>query len=421
MPDGSKRTAAADFVADQVGSYVVQVSASGVDRDGNTVQRSAEHVLVVADTDFAIAQDASAALIADVRAPASRLSVRVPYAQRSTRSHVRAYAQLWGANAAGKATPVAWMSGMVASDDGALELGLDPRWLARAGVRGGLWLQSLRVEDADTSALLAQVDQMPVDMQVALPVAAAGKNKSASLGIDETMLFGVRPEAPAPSERGVGTKLMLVHGYCSGAVWPAANFSNAATFLDANQNRSHDAFALLMRSYGNQWNSFGVVAHSQGGAAATHLFTYYWSGLDNATGARLIQSVGTPYKGTNLAGVLAAVGGVFGVGCGFNNDLTYGGAANWLAGIPQSSRVKVHYHTTSFKNTGWWTNDFCNFATDLVLADPEDGTTEQVNGQLSGANNRGHVTGQCHVDNMRDPAQYRDTARNSTMNSNAAR
>ncbi|MFZ1723155.1 MAG: conditioned medium factor, partial [Dokdonella sp.] len=69
----------------------------------------------------------------------------------------------------------------------------------------------------------------------------------------------------------------------------------------------------------------------------------------------------------------------------------------------------------------WYTNDYCQFATDLVLSDPEDGTTEQVNGQLSGGINRGHVTGQCHTSGMRDPAQYLNTTRNSTMNSNAAR
>ena len=59
--------------------------------------------------------------------------------------------------------------------------------------------------------------------------------------------------------------------------------------------------------------------------------------------------------------------------------------------------------------------------TDLVLSDPEDGTTEKAYGQLPGAINRGHVSGQCHTAGMRDPAQYRDSSRNATMNANAAR
>ena len=56
-----------------------------------------------------------------------------------------------------------------------------------------------------------------------------------------------------------------------------------------------------------------------------------------------------------------------------------------------------------------------------MLSDPEDGTTEQANGQLSGGVNRGHTSGQCHTSGMRDPAQYNDSSRNATMNSNAAR
>jgi len=213
---------------------------------------------------------------------------------------------------------------------------------------------------------------------------------------------------------------VLVHGYCSGGVWPTSQFSTASTFLDANKNRTHDEFARLIRTYGSQWGSFGTVAHSQGGAASLHLYTYYWSGLDNAVGNRLIQSVGTPYQGTNLAGILATLGSWFGVGCGNNSNLNYSGASSWLAGIPSWARGKVNYYTTSF-DTAWWRYDYCNMATDLVLSDPEDGTTERAYGQLPNAINRGHVTGQCHTAGMRDPAQYLDSSRNSVMNSNAAR
>ena len=196
---------------------------------------------------------------------------------------------------------------------------------------------------------------------------------------------------------------------------------DSSVFLDANQNRSHDEFARRIRDFGATWNSFGTVAHSQGGAASLHLYTYYWSGLDNAVGARRMQSVGTPYQGTNLAGVLAALGGIFGVGCGTNSNLTYSGAASWLAGIPTAARGQVNYYSTAFRTTNWYTNDYCNFASDLVLSDPEDGTVERSYAQLPGGINRGHVSGQCHTNGMRDPAQYLDASRNSVMNANAAR
>jgi hypothetical protein len=214
---------------------------------------------------------------------------------------------------------------------------------------------------------------------------------------------------------------MLIHGYCSGSnPWPASQFTNAVVFNDLNQNRTHDQFANLIRNFGASLPSFGAVAHSQGGAASLHLYTYYWSGLDNATGARLIQSVGTPYQGTALAGNLALLGQIFGVGCGSNANLTYSGAAAWLAGIPTWARAKVYYSTTSFTDV-WWRYDYCNLATDPFLSDPEDGVVERAYGQLSGANNRGHKTGWCHTSGMRDPAQTSDSSRNAEMNTNAAR
>ena len=215
---------------------------------------------------------------------------------------------------------------------------------------------------------------------------------------------------------------MLVHGYCSGNVWGpvSSQFSNASVFQDFNRNRSHDAFAVQIWNFGSSYDSYGIVAHSQGGAASLHLYTYYWSGLDNAGPGRLIQSVGTPYQGTSLAGSLAALGQIFGVGCGTNTDLTYNGAAAWLSGIPSWARGEVNYYTTSFDDV-WWRYDYCHLASDLLLDDPDDGTVEKAYGQLSGAVNRGHKEDWCHTTGMRDPAQYKDSGRNATMNANAAR
>ena len=151
-----------------------------------------------------------------------------------------------------------------------------------------------------------------------------------------------------------------------------------------------------------------------------HLYTYYWSGLDYSSGSRMIQSVGTPYQGTPLAGNLAALGNVFGVGCGYNSNLTTSGASSWLAGIPTWARNQVNYYSTSF-STKWWRYDYCNIATDVFLSDPEDGVVEKSRAQLSGGVNRGHKTGWCHTSGMRDPGQTGDSSRNSTMSNYAKR
>ena len=404
----------AGFKATQAGQYVAQVMIEGTDTAGNRVLRSAEHLLPFVDGSIALTGEQAKASIAK-KGGDTRLSIDIPVTAAKSDAHYRTFAEVWGKDAVGNDVPVAWVGGMVAPAHGKLGLGFDERWVAKSGAQGPFELRNLRIENPDHFVTVASAKRMDLSLPPLRTRAKGGE-----IVVDELMTMGPRP-AETTQAKATGKRLLLVHGYCSGGVWPAGQFSTASTFLDVNQNRTHDQFAQRIKSFGASWNSFGVVAHSQGGAASLHLYTYYWSGLDNATGSRLIQSVGTPYKGTNLAGILAKLGNWFGVGCGNNSNLTYSGAASWLAGIPNSSRAKVNYYTTSFKSTNWYTNDYCQIATDLVLNDPEDGTTEQVNGQLPGAVNRGHVTGQCHTANMRDPAQYLNASRNATMNSNAAR
>lgn len=400
-----------NFLAADAGQYLAQVTVRGTNAYGLPIVRSAEHPLpVVAPSIRLTATKASA-----VSSNGERLSLRIPVQADKAGQHYRGYAEVWGTGADGQPVAVAWVGGMVTPNAGTVDFGLDSRWIQLAAARAPFELRNLRLEDVNGYITVAAAQRLELATE-----GTAIKSYAGEISIDERMTMGERP-ASLNADKGVGSRLLLVHGYCSGGVWPAGQFTNASTFLDANQNRSHDQFARLIQSFGNTWNSFGVVAHSQGGAASLHLYTYYWSGLDRAVGSRLIQSVGTPYQGTNLAGILATLGSWFGVGCGTNNDLSYSGGAAWLAGIPTSARAKVNYYTTAFRTTNWWTNDYCQIATDLVLSDPEDGTTEQARGQVSGAINRGHVTGQCHTSGMRDPAQFLDSSRNSVMNTNAAR
>lgn len=405
----------ADFAPQSAGEWTAQVIASGHTADGKGFVRSAEFAVpVIADTMSVRQATVFGKAVSDRRIA---LDLDVSTSKAST-GHYRVVGEVWGMSRDGKrALPVAWIGGMSELDGSRLPLSLDARWIARAKAVGPFTLRNLRIEDPNHFIPLAKVAELPLDLG-ALPKAAFDRR----IAIDDEMRQGPRP-ADLMLAKGVGKRLLLVHGYCSGDAWgPVAyQFGTSSVFKDFNKNRTHDQFANLIKTFGATWNSFGVVAHSQGGAASLHLYTYYWSGLDNATGSRLIQSVGTPYQGTALAGNAAVLGSIFGVGCGTNSNLTYSGASSWLAGIPTSSRAKVSYHTTSFKLTNWYTNDYCNMATDLLLSDPEDGTTEKAKGQLSGAVNLGHKTGWCHTSGMRDPAQVKDSSRNSTMNTNAAR
>ena len=398
------------FRAEREGEYHAQVIAHGTTPEGEPFTRTAEHIVPVISPQVSLTSDIASARLVDGR----RLTVALPVHNVGPEKY-RVFAEVWGADARGEMQPVSWIGGMSYVDKGQLSLGLDLRWIGMSTARGDFELRNVRIEDPDTFISIVRADRMALDVPE-LPAAASAVPKS----IDEEMLMGPRPAATTGN--AVGGKLMLVHGYCSGNVWGGVSgqFTDKIIFQDLDQNRSHDAFAVLIGTFGASYPSFGVVAHSQGGAASLHLYTYYWSGLDYADPGRLIQSVGTPYQGTSLAGNAAVLGQIFGVGCGTNFDLTYSGAASWLAGIPSWARDDVNYYTTAFKDY-WWRYDYCHLVTDLLLNDPDDGTTEKSRGQLSGGINRGHKSKWCHTSGMRDPAQTTDSSRNSTMNSNAAR
>ncbi|MEM9595128.1 MAG: choice-of-anchor X domain-containing protein [Acidobacteriota bacterium] len=398
------------FPTDRAGDHLVQVFVRGRSAQGLPFLRTAQHVVPVVAPSLALTSDLAPTRVVDAR----RLEISLPIQRyEGAPDRYRVFAEVWGRDGLGRAVPVSWIGGITYADGGALSLGLDLRWIGRSGAEGGFELRNLRIEDPDTFVTVAGASSLDV-LVPKLPSMARAMPEA----IDDEMRMGPRPDFGAPE---AGGRLLLVHGYCSGNVWGpvAGQFANASIFLDTNKNRSHDAFANLIGNFGSSYSSFGIVAHSQGGAAALHLYTYYWSGLDNATGGRLIQSVGTPYQGTSLAGNAAILGQIFGIGCGTNTDLTYSGASSWLSGIPSWARNAVNYYTTSFTDK-WWRPDHCNIVTDLLLSDPDDGTTERSRGQLSSGVNRGHKTGWCHTSGMRDPAQTTDSSRNSTMSSTAA-
>ena len=405
-----------DFKALKSGSYTVQVNARGNNPNGTPFYRTTEHFVPVIDQSISMtAEKVSAVSISDNRV---NIGINIEETNNSIDNNYRIIAEVWGQDNKGSMSPVSWISTMTTVDKGQLNIELDGRWLEMANVADNFELRNLRIEDANH--FIPLIDKKKIELEIG--EIEKSFNKSFNGSITDEMMMGERPENLNSTNKAAGGKLLLVHGYCSSDVWGpyAGQFSSSATFSDFDKNRSHDEFARRIRDFGAQYPSFGVVAHSQGGAASLHLYTYYWSGLDYSSGSRMIQSVGTPYQGTPLAGNLAALGNVFGVGCGYNSNLTTSGASSWLAGIPTWARNQVNYYTTSF-STKWWRNDYCNFATDLFLSDPEDGVIEKSRGQLSGASNRGHKTGWCHTQGMRDPGQTGDSSRNSTMSNYAKR
>lgn len=413
-----------DFTPENSGNYNVQIVAQGVNPEGAPFLRTTEHLLPVIEQTIGLGKRTPT--ITSIDGNRLTIDLGINNASDSLDNHYRIIGEVWGLDKNSKTkVPVSWISTIAGFKDGGLNVELDSRWIAKAGAQPPFEIHNLRVEDSTHYIPLLEMDSTYLNTN-ALSTNSLNKLssqiKSFKGTVTDEMLMGRKPSGDF-SIQATGSGLVLVHGYCSSDVWGpvAGQFGGEIIFRDLDANRSHDDFARRVRDFGDaNLNSYGIVAHSQGGAAALHLYTYYWSGLDNASGNRLIQSVGTPYQGTPLAGNLAAIGDIFGAGCGTNSNLTTSGAASWLAGVPTWARSQVYYSSTSF-DTVWWRYDYCSIATDLFLSDPEDGVVEKSRAQLSSANNMGHKTGWCHTSDMRDPGQTTDSSRNSNMNANAKR
>jgi hypothetical protein len=402
-------TTSITFIPEEVGSYSIRVTAHGVSANGSDILLTTQHLIDAAP---------QAPLLKQATVQSSDAKIVFTFDPDDSQRRTILAAEVWG-QIDDQPTAVAWISNIVGQSR---TLTLDPRWVAASGVDPTtLELREIRLHDIDSMVPLEIIDRMQVPL-TGMPLPQAPSK------ITQDMLTG-KQGSLVPAEitpqitqsAGPGHRLMLVHGYCTDAVpFTVSHFSgDLALFEDFEQSRSHDAFALELLSQSSPMKSFGVVAHSQGGMAALHLRTFYWSGLDWARGNRLIQTVGAPYQGTALAGNAAVLGDIFGFGCGTNDNMTYSGSANWLSLIPTWARDDVYYYTTSFEDGFFF--DYCNIVTDLLLSDPDDGVIERSAGQLSGAHNMGHLEGWCHSDGMRDPGQCTDQNRNSIMNQEARR
>jgi len=391
------------------GDAIASVRIDGQGVGGGRFLRTTRHALVFERPDVLLTDVARTRVLDD-----ERLEIELGTAELAGARKLQVSAEVWGRDAQGNARPACWLSKMVAAGEPA-RLVLDARWLNRAGLGAPLELREVRLQDPDShvpldrrAVLALPVDELPaVHGEAPEPVSATMR-----MGISGTP-GGTYVYGGDRREEAGGSALMLVHGYCSGGgIWPAADFSEPKKdFDDPNANRSHDAFALELASQASGFSSFGVVAHSQGGAAALHLYTFYESGLDHASGGRRIQAVATPFLGTPLATIDV------GIGCGTNTDLSTAGAPVWLAGIPSWARAEVHYYTTQ-DDSGFLP---CQFATALFLDNPNDGVVERTRGQLSGGNDEGHVSGWCHSTGMDNPPNYRDASRNAFMDAAASR
>jgi hypothetical protein len=223
------------------------------------------------------------------------------------------------------------------------------------------------------------------------------------------------------------TGIFLIHGWCSNPVWPLSHFGRPGrvggteVFNNFGASLSHDAFAQQIRDQGaaNFSDSFTAVAHSQGGAAAVHLRSFYGSLLDFSTAPRRIQTMGTPYWGSTLMDYYLATGplgwliaDLFGV-CSPQFDLGTLGSALWNSSIPGWARNEVYYYRTGYQrpHTFWQSLQFwrwhCGVAS-FVIPLWDDGVVATFQGWFSGAHDMGITEGECHTGNRNNQIDQTD-------------
>lgn len=418
----------ATLKATEVGDYVVQVvlrATIDMSKPNATQQqeplylfRTSQHLVTVVEDSMDLLPKASV----NVDANDEMISFTL-YAngQNVEGKKFYAYAEVHGTSSDNKLIPVAWMSGMTIAkqekDYVAMNLKLSAKWLSKASATFPLKLKNAYIMEVDSFVPLTSLKEIDVvhSSNEAKRLLAVHSVHNFDGTVTETMKMGKRPQL-LQQPKNTGHKVLLIHGYCSNNnPFTTSDFTNFVEFLDAKQSRSNDEFAQLIAKLASNYDSVSLVAHSQGGTASLHLLDNYWSHADNAQSTsdyRVIQTVGTPYLGSGLAGTLASIGSVFGIGCGKNNDLTHNGAERWLATISADARKNVYYYTSQYKPYS-----YCNLAANAVLAWPNDGTTELDYAKLEGGNKVNHLEGYCHTEGMKYGPQCQNHDQNREINS----
>jgi hypothetical protein len=352
--------------------------------------------------------------------------INIGVSEVNPKDGLRAYTEVYGTKGT-DVVPVAWLGGLVDISNGFISLELDALWLQRAGASGPFILRNTYLADVSTSFPIAtHVGDIPVDNSAVIPIPGfAEMLLQAPMPITSEMRSGVNPLRVNRTAVAGAKGLILIPGYCATInPWSrnAKDFTNAYFFDEMNLNIPNDAYAKKVIAFAEKkgLDSFGLIGHSQGGVVAAHIHNYYFSGLEAATGNRLIQTVGTPFLGSTAAANAADLGKVFGVGCGANSDLSRDGAANWISGVSMDSRKDVYFFTTTYKRNTFF-GDYCSMPMNSILQWPNDGVTELPYADLPGGKNLGNKDKFCHTTEMAYPAQYDDHDRNKAMDANAAR
>ena len=407
------------------GVYQVIVNVSGQTQDGVSFARTQWHLVGVSYNDLTY----SGYTMFTLSEGYFKIELFIDWREGMDLTF-RVFSEVWGV-VDGEVVPICWivhLTDVERNSTGSylLSIYIEPEWITQFSVPPNiLYLKNLTIEDVNLFTTVLEVKSLEIDLgkpyyQLMHESVDSGDFSKCKRNQQQ------RQQRIAKQDYNyTQPNLLLVHGYCAKEnPFTVDNFTNYIAFKDWGQSISNDQFARHLIDFTEETNltAFSIVAHSQGGLAAVHLYSYYYTGLDSYSVSgngsdRKIQTVGSPYQGTPLAGLLADIGHFFGIMCGSNLELTYEGAQAWLSKVPLHIQQEVHFYRTFYGKR----KKYCNFGTNVVLKGPNDGLVEVGKARLPFGRGEGISPGECHSVNMQWPSQCHNNKRNAEMNTYAAR
>eukprot|EP00038_Savillea_parva_P026082 m.51281 g.51281 ORF g.51281 m.51281 type:complete len:709 (+) comp7294_c0_seq1:59-2185(+) len=440
----------ASVVATESGRYELTAEVTGVSDAGVEFARSSTHVAMVE----AKAVEVEGA-VATLNTKTQRLSVHLMIKDMGWDADalLKPYAEVHAGT-----TPIGWMHNLARvqrNNAGAayLTMEFDLRWVAKSGASPKvLTLQNVWVVDAYNEVIVAEGVTVPlhhVSTVDTVNPGALGASVAASWSaaeaveqtvlsligtgyqgdITDTMRHGIKPAARNATRALVDGKVLLIHGFCATknpfqkhpGDWTDAAFYDGYA-MGHSRSRMTEEFAEDVLQYIEQegLGKFSSVGQSQGGQVQLHILNYYFTGLDDVSGGRRIQSVATPYRGISSYGSLSDWAEALYPDCIPPYSFSPDGAQNWEMGIAMEYLEQTHVYRTRYK---WGIPENCNWLINMFLNGYHDGAVEVSHSTpFANVGTIFDVTeGQCHKEDMSYPPSFEDHNRNAEMNAAASR
>ena len=281
----------ASFEATEAGMYKSLVQINGKLSDGTDFIRSLWYVFTVAHPSIEITGKVQGSLHTHEISQRDIIDFNIDVNWDESVLSYRAFAQVWGTGENREEVPVAWISGLVDVQKREfclfnchyIHMQLDSRWLELANAKQPLHLKSVTLEELKAFITLSRSDALEVTADDKLLKWSPSLNTEA-IKIDWEMKEGYNPYRVQKVDNVTETgQLLLLHGYCAQENgFLLEYFDDYLLFENYEKNLLHDEYAREVIDFLAKEGAtrFSVVGHSQGGAVALHLYSYYQTGLD---------------------------------------------------------------------------------------------------------------------------------------------